>query len=105
MLATTGVLLLILSVLTSYIMWWKRCPSKSAGLPARPARKPGTRSIGTPAITLIGIALATIYPAFGVTLLIVVALDTLARLAMRGRGGPDNEPTDTPEEAAPVTRQ
>ncbi|MGL4304889.1 MAG: PepSY-associated TM helix domain-containing protein [Mycobacteriaceae bacterium] len=93
-LATTGCLLLILSVLTSYLMWWKRRPSKTVGLPNRPNRRPGTRSVGTPAMTIIGLTLALIYPSFGVSLLLVVLLDTAVKMyTTYVKKKPANSPT------------
>jgi uncharacterized iron-regulated membrane protein len=71
-LATIGCLLVILSVLTSYVLWWKRRPRGTAGLPKRPVRKRDLRAAGTPALTLIGVTLAIIYPSFGATLVLVV---------------------------------
>jgi uncharacterized iron-regulated membrane protein len=97
-LATAGVLLLIVSVLTSYVMWWKRRPTGTAGLPKRPRRRPGTRSIGTPAIAVIGVVLALVYPSFGVTLLAVVAVDTALLLVRRGEA--DQEPLEAEAEPA-----
>ncbi len=67
---TTGVLLLLTSIGTSFVMWWLRRPSGRAGLPKRPVnpRLPL-------AMTAIALVVAVIYPLWGVSALIVVVLD------------------------------
>lgn len=99
-LATLGCVLLVVSVLSSYVMWWLRRPTGTAGLPKRPARKPGTRSVGTPAMTVVGFALALVYPAFGATLLAVVALDTAVYQYRKRRGGVADDDTAAREDVA-----
>ncbi len=78
-LSTLGCLLVIVSIASSYVMWWKRRPSGSAGLPNRPKRDPQLRNKGTKAMAIIGATLAIVYPSFGVTLLAVVGIDALYR--------------------------
>ena len=68
------------------IMWWKRRPTGSSGLPGRASDKSG---VGTPrraavAVGVIGTVLAVVYPAFGVTLLLVIGAEVLLA-ATRGR--------------------
>jgi uncharacterized iron-regulated membrane protein len=67
---TTGVLLLLASIGTSAVMWWKRRPGAGPGLPKRPMnpRLPM-------AITVIGLVVAVVYPLWGVSALIVVLVD------------------------------
>jgi uncharacterized iron-regulated membrane protein len=67
---TTGVLLLLTSIGTSFVMWWIRRPSGRAGLPKRPMdpRLPL-------AMIVIGVLVAVIYPLWGLSALVVVALD------------------------------
>ena len=69
---TTGALLLLVSIGTSLVMWWIRRPQGRAGLPKRPAdpRLPW-------ALALIGLVVALIYPLWGVSVLVVLALDQL----------------------------
>ncbi len=67
---TTGVLLLLTSIGTSFVMWWIRRPSGRAGLPKRPMnpRLPL-------AMIVIGLVVAVVYPLWGVSALLIVALD------------------------------
>jgi uncharacterized iron-regulated membrane protein len=67
---TTGVLLLLTSIGTSAAMWWNRRPSGRTGLPKRPMnpRLPI-------AMAVIGLVVAVIYPLWGTSALIVIALD------------------------------
>lgn len=78
-LVTAACVLLVLSVLTSYVMWWKRRPSGKVGLPARP-----TRRVPSKAILAVGVVSALVYPAFGVSLVLVLAVDALVG-RLRGR--------------------
>ncbi len=79
---TTGVLLLLVSIGTSAVMWWIRRPGGGAGLPKRPMNP----RLPT-AMAVIGLVVAVVYPLWGVSALIVVALDRfVVRRARRLRG-------------------
>jgi uncharacterized iron-regulated membrane protein len=67
---TTGVLLLLTSIGTSFVMWWNRRPSGRAGLPKRPMNPKLPL-----AMTAIGLVVAVVYPLWGLSALIVVVLD------------------------------
>lgn len=78
-LATAFCVGLITSILTATIMWWKRRPAGTAGLPGRTSE---TIKSETPqrAVVVIGVmatALAVLYPSFGVTLLVVLIAETI----------------------------
>lgn len=78
-LATLACLGLLTMITTGVIMWWKRRPTGSSGLPGRASDKSG---VGTPrraavAVGVIGTVLAVVYPAFGVTLLLVIGAEVL----------------------------
>lgn len=78
-LATALCLGLLTSIATATVMWWKRRPTGSAGLPGRTSEEMKAR---TPrgaviAIGVIATALAVIYPSFGVSLLVVLIAEAL----------------------------
>lgn len=97
-LATAACLGLLTSIVTGAMMWWKRRRPGSLGLPQRDG---GTSRATAPrglAVTIgaAGVVLGVIYPAFGVTLLVVLLAE--AALAARRRiaspdaaGGHDGE--------------
>ncbi|MGH3719964.1 MAG: PepSY-associated TM helix domain-containing protein [Pseudonocardiaceae bacterium] len=67
---TTGALLLLVSIGTSLVMWWIRRPQGRTGLPKRPANPRLPRTLA-----LVGLAVALIYPLWGVSALVVIMLD------------------------------
>ena len=78
-LATAACLGLLTSILTATLMWWKRRPTGTAGLPGRSSE--GSRA-ATPrgavvAIGVIATALAVLYPSFGVSLLVVLIAESI----------------------------
>jgi uncharacterized iron-regulated membrane protein len=62
------------SVVTATLMWWKRRPTGSAGLPGRTsdAMRSHTPRGAVVAIAAIATTLAVLYPSFGVTLIVVL---------------------------------
>jgi uncharacterized iron-regulated membrane protein len=83
-LVTLACALLVLSVLTSYVMWWKRRPRGTVGLPARPQHRVPSR-----AIAVVAVVAAIVYPAFGVSLLLVLVIDQVVmRVRRRAREVP-----------------
>ncbi len=84
-LACIGVLTMIC---TGTLMWWKRRPAGTAGLPERPSKPARSTPRGTAvAVGVIATVLAVLYPAFGVTLILVVAVEAFAgRLRGKSRG-------------------
>jgi len=69
--ATVACVGVLLSVATGLAMWWKRRPPGGTGLPAATGRPEIPRT----AVVLLTV-LGAIYPAFGVSLLVVLALET-----------------------------
>lgn len=78
-LATVFCLGLLTSIVTATLMWWKRRPSGTAGLPGRTSdtMKSDTPRGAVAVIAVIATALAIIYPSFGVTLLVVLIAETI----------------------------
>ncbi|MCW1959131.1 MAG: PepSY domain-containing protein [Mycobacterium sp.] len=78
-LATVFCVGLLTSIATATVMWWKRRPAGSAGLPGRTSEiaKSHTPRGAVVAIGLIATALAVIYPSFGVSLLVVLIAEAL----------------------------
>ena len=69
--ACVGVLL---SVVTGLLMWWKRRPAGRSGLPgpASPATRANTPKGAMIAVTVVAVALGVLFPAFGISLLVVL---------------------------------
>lgn len=86
-LATLACLGLLTSVTTAVIMWWKRRPAGGTGLPVRPADSPRAKPPRTTAITAGAVAavLAVLYPAFGATLIVVLAAEGALAARRRSR--------------------
>lgn len=83
--ATVACLGVLLSVLSGLLMWWKRRPAGGTGLPGRqrsdsPAVMPKRLSV---AVFVAAVVLGVLFPAFGVSLLAVLAVETV--LARRDR--------------------
>ncbi len=78
-LATTACLALLTSIVTATIMWWKRRPTGTAGLPGRTsgALRSSTPPGAVAAIGIIATALAVLYPSFGISLLVVLIAETI----------------------------
>ena len=77
--ATLACLAVLTSITTATIMWWKRRPTGSAGLPGRTSdtMKSHTPRGAVIAIGIIATALAVLYPSFGVTLLLVLIIESI----------------------------
>ncbi len=99
--ATVACLGILTSITTALLMWWNRRPAGRSGLPG-PASE-GTRA-ATPrgaaiAVSVIAVVLGVLYPAFGVSLLAVLAVEAVLALRRRsqvahsetGMGGDDGE--------------
>jgi uncharacterized iron-regulated membrane protein len=71
-LMTSGCILILWSILTATIMWWKRRPTGKAGLPRRAAN---TRL--RPCLVVIAIVLGIVFPAWGLSVILVLLLDRL----------------------------
>ena len=77
--ATFACLAVLTSILTATVMWWKRRPTGTAGLPGRSsdAIRSNTPRGAVVAIGVIATALAVLYPSFGLTLLLVLIVETI----------------------------
>ncbi len=78
-LATAACLGLLTSIATATVMWWKRRPTGTAGLPGRSgdAARANTPRGAVVAIGVLATALAVLYPSFGVSLLVVLIAETV----------------------------
>ena len=76
-LATVACLGVLLSALTGLLMWWKRRPAGRSGLPgpASPATRANTPKGAMIAVTVVAVALGVLFPAFGISLLVVLVLE------------------------------
>ena len=90
--ATLACLAVLISITTATLMWWKRRPTGSAGLPGRTSEvtRSHTPRAAVVAIGLTATALAVLYPSFGVTLLVVLIAETIveARRSRRQKTSP-----------------
>ena len=86
-LATGLCLGLLTSIATATIMWWKRRPTGSTGLPGRTSdtMKSNTPRGAVAAIGVIATALAVLYPSFGVTLLLVLIIEAIVESRRNNR--------------------
>ena len=86
-LATGLCLGLLTSIATATIMWWKRRPTGSTGLPGRTTdtMKSNTPRGAVAAIGVIATALAVLYPSFGVTLLLVLIIEAIVESRRNNR--------------------
>lgn len=75
--ATLACLGVLTSIVTGVIMWWKRRPTGSAGLPGRTSDslRAAPPRPATVAIAVIALALAVLYPAFGASLVLVLVAE------------------------------
>lgn len=92
--ATMACLGVLLSVTTGVLMWWKRRPAGKTGLPrsASAATRADTPKKAVVTVVVASVVLAVVYPAFGVSLLAVLAVEFA--LGCRRRRGADDAPDD-----------
>jgi uncharacterized iron-regulated membrane protein len=85
--ATVGVLI---SVLTGFLMWWKRRPAGGTGLPnpASPATRAATPKRAIVAVSVAAVALGVLFPVFGVSLLVVLAIEAVLAVRRRSHDTP-----------------
>lgn len=86
-LATVFCLGLLTSIATATMMWWKRRPTGTAGLPGRSNAelRSNTPRGAVIAIGVIATALAVLYPSFGVTLVIVLIAEAIVESRRKNR--------------------
>jgi len=85
--ATLACLAVLTSIVTATIMWWKRRPTGTAGLPGRSSEavRSNTPRGAVIAIGVIATALAVLYPSFGVTLIIVLVAEAIVESRRKSR--------------------
>jgi uncharacterized iron-regulated membrane protein len=81
-------LAVLTSVVTGFLMWWKRRPTGGTGAPGRAS---ATTRAATPkqavvTVAAVAVVLSVLYPVFGVSLLVVVAVEALLGHRRRTRG-------------------
>ena len=86
-LATVFCLGLLTSIATATMMWWKRRPTGTAGLPGRSSAdlRSNTPRGAVIAIGVIATTLAVLYPSFGVTLVIVLIAEAIVESRRKNR--------------------
>jgi uncharacterized iron-regulated membrane protein len=82
---TLGCVLTVVSFVTSIVLWWKRRPKGTTGLPKRQARSSATMGVG-----IIALVLAVMYPLWGASLIAVLVVDGCVQL-IRARRRPQTE--------------
>ena len=91
-LATAVCLALMTSIASAFVMWWKRRPTGTTGLPGRSseASRANTPRGAVVAIGVIATALAVLYPSFGVSLIVVLIAESIIESrrtpALKGAG-------------------
>ena len=99
--ATLACLGIIVSALTGLLMWWHRRPSGRSGLPGPVS---DTTRANTPrgtviAATLAAVVLAVVFPVFGMSLLVVLAVEAVLARRRRAREPELTDDNDDSEEA------
>ena len=92
--ATVACLGVLTSVVTGFLMWWKRRPSGGTGLPGpaergHPRRHP--QACASSQCLSFAVVLGVLFPVFGVSLLVVLAVEAV--LSLRRRANGPGEPT------------
>ncbi len=97
-LGTIACLGVLTSVLTGFLMWWNRRPAGGTGLPGSvsSATRAAMPKRTVVAVSIAAVALGVIFPAFGVSLLLVLAVEAV--LNLRRRGADDPEPPEEDDE-------
>ena len=95
-LATVACLGVLTSVLTGLLMWWKRRPAGRTGLPgpASAATRAATPKRAVVAVSIMAAVLGLLYPVFGVSLLLVLALEGVISIRRRARGAATEPASD-----------
>ena len=77
--ATVACLGVLLSVMTGFLMWWKRRPAGGSGLPgpASPATRANTPKGALVAVTVVAVVLGVVFPVFGLSLLVVLVAEAV----------------------------
>ena len=99
--STIACLGLLTSVGTGLLMWWKRRPAGGTGLPSRPASARVPKRVGI-AVSVAAVVLGVIYPVFGVSVLLVLAVEAVIDRRRRSRDVPDDIAADTAIATAPA---
>lgn len=83
--ATVACLGILLSVVTVFLMWWKRRPAGKSGLPApaTAATRAATPNRAVVVVSAAAVVLGVIYPVFGVSVLVVLAVEAVLSLRRR----------------------
>lgn len=79
--ATIACLGVLTSVVTGLLMWWKRRPAGGSGLPARAATPRGAVVVMSAAAVVLGV----LFPVFGLSVLVVLAVEAVIALRARSR--------------------
>ncbi len=99
--ATLACLGVLTSVLTGLLMWWKRRPSGRTGVPgpASPATRAATPKKAVLTVSVAAVVLGVLFPVFGVSVLVVLAVEAVLALRRQSRTG--GAPSSAPPEDAP----
>ncbi|OAN37673.1 PepSY-associated TM helix domain-containing protein [Mycolicibacterium iranicum] len=101
--ATVACLGIWIMIGTGLLMWWKSKPPGGAGVPsrARASTKADTPKRAKLVVTIIAVVLGVIYPVFGVSLLLVLAVEALLDARRQSRQG--SESADKPQSESDET--
>lgn len=96
--ATVACLGIWIMIGTGLLMWWKSRPQGKTGIPsrARASTKADTPKRARLVITIIAVVAGVIYPVFGVSLLVVLAVEALLDARRQSRDGSPEDPQAEP---------
>ncbi|MDY6998279.1 MAG: PepSY domain-containing protein, partial [Actinomycetota bacterium] len=100
--ATLACLGILVSVGTGLLMWWKRRPAGTTGVPAPASAvtRAATPKKAVVTVAVAGTVLGIVYPAFGVSALLVLAVERLLARRRRPRADDATESRPAPEPLA-----
>ncbi|MCX2931017.1 PepSY domain-containing protein [Mycobacterium sp. CVI_P3] len=101
--ATVACLGVLASVVTGFLMWWKRRPREGTGLPGptSEATRANTPKGAMITVAVVAVALGLLYPVFGVSLLVVLVAEGIIS-ARRTAGRQTTLPADEDGDEVPV---
>ena len=96
--ATLACLCVLMSVLASLLMWWKRRPAGKSGVPGPTSAttRAKTSKGAVIAVSAVAVILGVLYPAFGISVLVVLAAEAVLSIRRRSRASVEPGAAEVP---------